>query len=178
MHKINANKCRGRVPPLPPIKNRPNKQNISPLQQNSCQQNIEIIQMHTQIGKIIEDTIKNMNQLNYIKIEPYVIMPDHIHFIVELKNDINKMNLDGRGNFLYEGRGGTLPLHAIIGQFKSFTTKQYNLLNKTIGIKLWQRGFYEHIIRNENEYYRICEYIRNNPIRYFKKYNSNHNLHL
>ena len=61
----------------------------------------------------------------------------------------------------------------IIGRFKSYTTKQYNLLKNTIGKKLWQRNYYEHIIRNEKEYYKICEYIKNNPIQYFlHNYNS------
>ena len=68
-------------------------------------------------------------------------MPDHIHFIISINND--------------KGRGGTLPLQGIIRKFKSYTTKKYNILNNTIGIKLWQRNYYEHIIRNEKEYYKI-----------------------
>ena len=80
-------------------------------------------------------------------------MHDHIHFIISIKN---------------EGRGGTLPLHAIVGKIKSYTTQKFNKINNTIGMKLWQRNYYEHIIRNENEYYKICKYIENNPIKYIK----------
>lgn len=39
-----------------------------------------------------------------------------------------------------------------------------------INAKLWQRNYYEHIIRNEDEYYKICEYIKNNPIKGIQKY--------
>ena len=133
LSNIKIKQRRGRVPPLP-------------------NNNISIIQKHTSIGNIVETTIKNINQSKNIKINKYVIMPDHVHFIIKINN--------------IEGRGGTLPLHDIIGRFKSFTTKQYNLLNQSIGMKLWQRNYFEHIIRNEKEYYKICEYIENNPINY------------
>ena len=36
--------------------------------------------------------------------------------------------------------------------------------------RIWQRNYYEHIIRNEKENFQICEYIKNNPIRYIQKY--------
>lgn len=85
-------------------------------------------------------------------------MPNHIHCIIQLEKN--------------QGRGGTLPLQAIIGRFKSFTTKQYNLLNNTIGIKLWQRNYFEHIIRNEKEYLEICKYIEENPIKYYLNKNN------
>jgi len=136
LSNIEINPCRGRVPPLP----------------NNHKDNVSIIQKHTETGKMVENAIKKINQINNVKLNNYVIMPNHIHFIVILNN--------------IEGRGGTLPLHNIIGRFKSFTTKQYNLLNKTIGVKLWQRNYFEHIIRNEEEYYKICEYIENNHINY------------
>lgn len=45
-----------------------------------------------------------------------------------------------------------------------------NVLNLDIGL-FGGRNYYEHIIRNENEYFRICEYIKNNPMNYVKKMN-------
>ena len=58
-------------------------------------------------------------------------------------------------------------LQKIIQGFKSISTRQCFKLGYRI---IWQRGYYEHIIRNEQEYYRICKYIKNNPIRYVQKY--------
>lgn len=122
-----------------------------------CKNKFGIIHIYSEIGTIIENTITNINQINYVNIEPYVIMPNHVHFIVEINDKSIPQDT---------GRDGTLPLHAIIGKFKSYTTYQFNLMNKTVGTKLWQRGFYEHIIRNENAYNQICKYIKNNPIKY------------
>jgi len=60
------------------------------------------------------------------------------------------------------------PLHRVVQWFKTMTTNEYIRGVKTLGWKpfdgkLWQRNYWEHIIRNENEYNRIAEYIINNP---------------
>lgn len=49
-------------------------------------------------------------------------------------------------------------------QLLFFTLKR--LTNKEIENKIWQRNYYEHIIRNEREYYEIIKYMQNNPIRW------------
>lgn len=132
---------RGRVPSLPTYDIKQNEINV----------------IYTSIGKLIENTIKYINKMENVKIKHFVIIPDHVHMIIELNMCMT------------EGRGGTLPLHAVIGRFKSYTTKQYNILNNVVGKKLWQRNYYEHIIRHEKEYYQMCEYIKNNPINYLRK---------
>ena len=118
----------------------------------------DIIIKHTKIGNIILSEINNINEQENILIHNYVIMPNHVHFIIQLNHNGNQIL----------GRGGTLPLQAIIGRFKSFTTKQYNILNNSFGTKLWQRNYYEHIIRNEKEYLKIIQYIKNNPFRWIE----------
>ncbi len=55
---------------------------------------------------------------------------------------------------------------AIIGQFKSITTKRINALRGTPGAPVWQRNYYEHIIRNAAEWQRIRQYIQDNPARW------------
>ena len=102
----------------------------------------------SEIGKEIENTINFINE-NYdnVLIDKYVIMPNHIHMIIFLGYE----NLGGRGN---------PPLQNVVGQLKSFTTKKY-------GKVFWQRSFYEHIIRNKNEYKNIWNYIDNNPYKWF-----------
>ena len=74
-------------------------------------------------------------------------MPNHIHFILILKNN-NVINLKD-----------------FITTYKSTVTKK---INKIETIKIWQRNYYEHIIRNEKELYAIIEYIQNNPINWRK----------
>lgn len=56
------------------------------------------------------------------------------------------------------------PLGRIIGAFKTVSTKKINILNNTPGKQFWQRSFYDRIVRNEKEYFRILENISNNPM--------------
>ena len=73
-------------------------------------------------------------------------MPNHIHFIIV----INK-----------EGGHRSPPLQSVIGRMKSYTTKKY-------GSNLWQRSFYDHIIRGEADYQNIWEYINSNHLKWEK----------
>ena len=101
----------------------------------------------SEIGKEIENTINFINEnYNNVFIDKYVIMPNHIHLIIFLGYE----NTGGHGN---------PPLQNVVGQLKSFTTKKY-------GKVFWQRSFYEHIVRNENEYKNIWEYIDTNPYKW------------
>lgn len=56
------------------------------------------------------------------------------------------------------------PLGRLIGAFKTVSTKKTNILRDTPGTKLWQRNYYEHIIRNPDAMNKIRHYIVNNPI--------------
>lgn len=57
-------------------------------------------------------------------------------------------------------------LGAIVGNFKSVTTRRINRMRKTPGGPVWQRNYYEHIIRDEGELRRIRNYILANPARW------------
>jgi len=57
-------------------------------------------------------------------------------------------------------------LGAVIGNFKSVTARRINRVRKTPGAPVWQRNYYEHIIRNERELNAIRQYIRDNPARW------------
>jgi len=54
-------------------------------------------------------------------------------------------------------------LPKIIGRFKMNSAKQINIIRNAPGIPVWQRNYYEHIIRDDESFYRISEYIINNP---------------
>ena len=83
-----------------------------------------------------------------VMLDKYVIMPNHIHMILILKS----MESNGRAM-----RAPTIS--AIINQFKGYVTKQ-------IGFSIWQKLFYDHIIRDEAEYKRIWQYIDENPAKW------------
>ena len=101
------------------------------------------------------------NKFNDIKIDEYIIMPNHIHFIIKRTGDHTGSTGDHTGS----------PLRDIIGWFKTMTTNEYIAgvkSGKFIPFKgrLWQRNYYEHIIRNYDDYINIAEYIQNNPLKW------------
>lgn len=97
----------------------------------------------TRIGEIVNESIKYISE-NYVgfHIDKYVIMPNHIHLLVSKQTGGHK--------------DPPLQIYDIIGNFKSFTTYKY-------GATLWQRSFHDHIIRGENDYLEIWNYIDTNP---------------
>lgn len=87
-------------------------------------------------------------------------MPDHVHFVVRLVDDD-----DRRGGHL-AAQGGRTPaptLPNIVGTFKAVAAKAINRARGSIGEPVWQRNYFEHIVRSEEELIRIREYIQNNP---------------
>ena len=98
----------------------------------------------SQIGLVCEKYILNINTVyEIVRVDNYVIMPNHIHLIVIIET----------------GGDGTPPLQDIIGRLKSYTTVKY-------GAELWQRSFHDHIIRGEEDYIKIAEYIDTNPLKW------------
>ena len=113
----------------------------------------------TDVGREVEKTIQYIAQ-NYenVKIENAVVMPNHIHLLI-LLDDFESRLTGGRGN---------PPLQGVIGQLKSYTTKRYREITGNKTDKLWQRGFYDRVIRNETEYLRAWEYIEYNALKEYK----------
>lgn len=104
----------------------------------------------SKIGIVIENEIYKLNTVyENIKVDKYQIMPNHIHLIIFIYEDSN-----GRTQF-------APTISRIIKQFKGSITKQ-------IGFSIWQKSFYDRIIRNEKEYQEVWNYIHNNPLKYLE----------
>ena len=99
----------------------------------------------TNIGAEVEEAILHINNYTQYSVDNYVIMPNHIHLLITIS----------------EPAGGHRdpPLQAVIGQMKSYTTRKY-------GKTLWQRSFYDHIIRDMNDYLAYWQYIDENPAKW------------
>jgi REP-associated tyrosine transposase len=113
--------------------------------------------------------------------DEFVVMPNHVHgviWIVEV-DDIIGARLGARVgaqcrcaptimNATSHDRPNVPPhgLGAIVRAYKSAVTYRVNAMRETRGMPLWQRNYYEHIIRNEAELGRIQAYIQNNPIQW------------
>lgn len=105
-------------------------------------------------GKMVQQYIDGITAAYpSAQIEKYVIMPNHLHLILRV-ND---------GAVRCEGRdarcAAPMAVSRVIGTLKSLTTRKF-------GVTLWQRSFYDHIIRDEADYQTKWEYIDTNPARW------------
>lgn len=109
-------------------------------------------------------------QYAYIRHEEWIVMPDHLHAIVVLSDGTRDGGRGGsrtaRATGPRDAPTGRKPLGCLIGAFKTVSTHRVNDLRGTPGANLWQRGFYEHIVRDERSLHRIRRYIRGNPARW------------
>ena len=115
---------------------------------------------YNDIGIIVKNELINItSHFNDVKIDKYVIMPNHIHCIVII------------GCCGETERSRPFPtlsttLSTVIGLYKSGVSKIVHKIYPYI--KIWQTSFHDHIIRNENEYQRIWNYIDENPQKWAK----------
>ena len=130
-------------------------------------------------GKMVEKWWYELNnKFPNIQLDAHIIMPDHFHGIIIITGaDLcvcPNINDDDNYNSRGEHRGS--PLYKIVQWFKTMTTNDYIRNVKTnnwkpFNKKLWQRNYYEHIIRNEIELNKIRKYILNNPLNWEKDKN-------
>lgn len=105
-------------------------------------------------GIIVENNIKHIsNKFKNITVEKYVIMPNHVHILLSVNQG------DGRGN-------PSPTINSVIGWLKYNSTKEINLKSNIFNKKIFQRSFYDHVVRNEKDYIEILEYIINNPLKW------------
>ncbi len=113
--------------------------------------------------------------------DAFVVMPNHIHGVIGLvdddgggANDVGAGLKPARGVVAGPNsvRAGLKPaptrpgLPEIIRAFKTFSARRVNELRETLGVPIWQRNYYEHIIRDEESLNRIRHYIADNPTRW------------
>jgi len=114
------------------------------------------------------------NKFPEIRWDEYVVMPNHVHGIISIVGAplVGARKTAGSMPKRADTRPApTAALGDIVGAFKSITTNEYIRGVKQHGWgpfpgKLWQRNYYEHVVRSENEMYQIREYIENNPARW------------
>jgi len=119
-----------------------------------------------------------------VELGEFVVMPDHIHGIIKINNppqpnDASVVVATPRGCHYYgtnnqpnkkqKKQNPPISLPYLMDCFKTLTTTKYITGVKTscwqpFHKRLWQRNYWEHIIRNETEYAKISKYIHNNPI--------------
>ncbi|MGZ2369415.1 transposase [Ancylomarina sp. YFZ004] len=109
---------------------------------------------------IVNDTVKKIHEFS---LHPTPSSPPSPTQLIEQWwiNPIYQPNIDEIKQYRKERRKMIIP--KILGKFKQQTSKQINIVRNTSGIKNWQSNYHDHIIRNDDEYQRIRNYIINNP---------------
>uniref|UniRef100_B0TZ99 Transposase IS200-like domain-containing protein n=2 Tax=Francisella philomiragia TaxID=28110 RepID=B0TZ99_FRAP2 len=130
-------------------------------------------------GLMIDEIYHDLeNKFANIQCGEYVIMPNHFHCVIHICNDGYRMNERANIEFAptkvpvgVESISTRVSLSQIIQTFKRQTTIEYINGVKTknwqsFDKRLWQRNYYEHIIRNEKSYNEIIKYIQLNPLKW------------
>ena len=106
-------------------------------------------------------------------LDVFTVMPNHLHGIIHLHQIVVENHVVGathasplQGNSFIKGKLASGSLGAVIGSFKAATSKRINNLSSFTGKSIWQRNYFEHVIRNESSLEKIREYICNNPLRW------------
>ncbi len=113
-----------------------------------CPQMVELLPY----GRIADKYIRQMDAFyDHLSVDQYVIMPDHIHLLITIYEQ------DGHPGTGVPTR--TSETARFVGTFKRFCNKEY-------GENIWQGRYYDHVIRNQQDYNEIWEYIANNPLKW------------
>ena len=120
-------------------------------------------------GLMVERAWYNVANSNIvINSDELIVMPNHVHGIIEIRQVGNIKEMSQKKKGRGQRPAPTLSLPEVMRCFKRFTTRQYiDGVNKNNWLsfdrKLWQRSYWEHIIRDEDEYLNIKQYIKDNP---------------
>ena len=115
----------------------------------------------TRFGEIAMTCCQDLpDHYKNIELDEFVIMPNHLHGIIWINGYIAGSGFKPAPHD--KGHG----LSEIVRALKTFSSRLINKDRKTPGTPVWQRSYFDRIIRNETELYNIREYIRNNPLQW------------
>jgi putative transposase len=142
---------------------------------------IDGIMVLNDAGRLVESVWHGLTErFLSLELDAFIVMPNHVHFIV---NVAVPGEYDGvaRENLATQGCAPTFNLHTmenktdqgrapaldrVVGAFKSISATQINRLLSRTGQPLWQRNYYERVIRNESELQGLRDYIIHNPLKW------------
>lgn len=119
--------------------------------------------MHlNQVGKMAaREWERLVSRFRALEPDEYVIMPDHIHGILRLTELAAPAGIPPTREQFGKPVAGSIP--TIVRAYKSTVTQQYQVMAGRSAPPLWQRNYYEHVIRSEADLIRVRAYIRQNP---------------
>lgn len=107
-----------------------------------------------EIGKVAEHMLLQIPaHYPHVLVDAYVIMPDHIHLLLRVLSKDTEIDCVRKS------------ISTVINQWKGIVTK-------TIGKSVWQKLFFDHVIRNDDDYESTLRYMYNNPLKWYYEHNS------
>ena len=105
-----------------------------------------------------------------VTLDEYIVMPNHFHGIVTVNQPmaLSEGSVRAYGNTPLQWQSPSRTVGAIVRGFKSSATGRINAVRRTPRFDVWQRNYYERVIRNDCELNSIREYIRANPANWKK----------
>jgi putative transposase len=133
-------------------------------------------QIHlSKTGMVVKSVWEELPQrYPYTGIDVNMIMPNHFHGIITI--DVGAIHESPLRNSLVTPSRRKMLLSKMVGYFKMNSAKRINDLRGTPGQPVWQRNYYEHVIRNEVDLEEIREYIQNNPLKWLEDENHPANI--
>lgn len=102
-------------------------------------------------GKIVDEAINNIEKkYDRARVDKYIIMPDHIHLLLTILHDESGRPM------------GAPTIPNIINQLKGYVSKK-------VGFPVWQKLYYDHVIRDQEDYDAKWKYIENNPVSWCER---------
>jgi putative transposase len=105
------------------------------------------------LGELVDEQIRALpDRVAELSVDAYVVMPNHVHAILVLSTRARQAS--------------HLHLGHVVAAFKSGSAREINRLRGTPGAKVWQRGYHDHVVRDEEDLERLREYVSTNPVRW------------
>ena len=115
------------------------------------------------LGKVVMECWQWLSkQYPHLTMDEWVVMPNHLHGIIVIVDAACR----GGSRTAPTNLARHKPLGRLIGAFKTVSTKRINAIRDTPNLPVWQRNYYEHIIRDDEELNRIRQYIADNPMQW------------
>ena len=118
------------------------------------------------LGTVVEDCWDELpDHYDSLALDAFILMPNHVHGVILLQDEPNNTSV-GAGLQPAIPRNDAARRHGlpeIVRAFKTFSARKINRMRASTGASVWQRGFYDHVIRDEDELDRVRTYILDNP---------------
>ena len=118
----------------------------------------------SRLGSVVEDSWANLpDHYENVSLDAFILMPNHIHGVIIIEDESTVVGAGFKPALASAVDSRRHGLPEIVRAFKTFSARRINEMRASPGTPVWQRGFYDHVIRSESELDRVRTYIGDNP---------------